>query len=496
MIREVLFELTHSLSVYLEHSPLTIASLTLSLIVQICSVSSQLSAAIRADAMRELLNASRTLTEFSTDSLAVQDVQAVLGVLSNIFDSFFNNTAVDPAERAELAAEFEPLLTSLSLGLAQGMVPFQQSSQVQIEGFLVQSRVFTQASHVCIQAEVSSASKQITFSPEPEPMPSACVLRDGSSTSNTVAASLFMTRDNIYGGDISSSLFGLSLFDSISHEPHLVNQGEVLLYIPFIEDSEDIEPVGICQFWVEDGSSDWSSYEFGYWGTAGCTVLNSSSTGVWCNCSHLTTFSAPGLPPVSTAQWTVLTWENILNYPTAFITLLCLTWFFFVLSFFAYRTDQRLDRLGLLEAFAEFQDIEEQLINMTTTVGVTEPILHLRERKLGQPKSTSCCSAGMSLRVTTWLKKKHSWGSIFSRPLYSSISSLHRTAMLYTSLLFALSLLAIMVKGESTSKDFLVIFYCALLNTVSRQTVDVYVFFAFTIFILRIYWLVAFSCSV
>ena len=74
----------------------------------------------------------------------------------------------------------------------------------------------------------------------------------------------------------------------------------------------------MCQFWDETEL---------FWSEDGCVLssYNQAEGYIVCNCTHLTTFSCPLVPPVVIPEWTVLTWDNIKQEPLGAIVLASLT---------------------------------------------------------------------------------------------------------------------------------------------------------------------------
>ena len=61
--------------------------------------------------------------------------------------------------------------------------------------------------------------------------------------------------------------------------------------------------------------------------------------GVWCQCTHLTVFSAPGLPKIYIPNFKLLTAEKLLRNPSSLITLMVMTVIVIVLTILAKMRD-------------------------------------------------------------------------------------------------------------------------------------------------------------
>ena len=91
--------------------------------------------------------------------------------------------------------------------------------------------------------------------------------------------------------------------------------GLVEIQIP-LSTSDSIHP--ICQFWDANIEA---------WSQNGCELTNYNITAghVICQCTHLTTFSCPLIPPIVIPEWQVLTWDNLLAQPLGAIVIASVT---------------------------------------------------------------------------------------------------------------------------------------------------------------------------
>ena len=233
------------------------------------------------------------------------------------------------------------------------MVIYQQAHVLNRQDISLQTQVFSgptslQMSMIpdesSLSGSSSSANTEHGYQSSTQAFITAAATQDGTGE-NIIVGSFFEIMENLYTGELASSMVGLTLLDPVSGLPVTLGTGQVSLLLPLLF-NEPIEPV--CQYW-DELMEEWSE--------TGCVVAEYQPVHptrpeelpgyVVCTCTHLTTFSCPFIPPVVVPDWVSLTWPNIMEYPVAFIVLVCTTTTACLASLWARRRDYELDHQGI-----------------------------------------------------------------------------------------------------------------------------------------------------
>jgi hypothetical protein len=320
-------------------------------------------------------------------------------------------------ERRALARQFNPALQNLAKGVAAGMVAGQEPFSMGTDTLELQAQVFSRVTNLDMKTENSS-----------EGMAGFTVNSSAGVTAFRTCASFTSTGDNVYGGDVSSGVVSLTLYDCDTNEEIVYNGGEVLITIPTPANSEQAAgTAGACQYWDEEANE---------WSTDGCTFIAFEGPNTVCSCTHLTTFSCAFVPTVTLVNWDVLTIQNIIDYPFGFCFLSTLTLLFCIMAKKGLDNDARLDKIGILQTYEELNGI-----------------FRVKKKASHWNKNFRCLATKNCRAAKDDIFMEHSWFSIYSRLPGSSISSFDRIWILYTTLLTGALVAVLFIEATDTLKD-------------------------------------------
>ena len=199
---------------------------------------------------------------------------------------------------------------------------------------------------------------------------------------------------------MAGPLVGLTLLDELGNELS-VTGAEIFLELPVhnfeseLEEGYEFVP---CQWWDETESQ---------WSGVGCEEIiaadsdSDSDSGrsggsVWCNCSHLTSFTSKLVPEVTEPQIDLFfTWDNLMEYPEGLRFLATYAGTFLCLGLAAYKRDRSLDSSGIRStweyihkhAVTVFVEKRRQAVSDAEFRGSIKPNLEMLEEP-------GCCYSG------------------------------------------------------------------------------------------------------
>ena len=359
----------------------------------------------------------------SFGSLSSVDGANMLNIVSTVLEaSQLTRNSSTTEGRTLLASSLITSLDVLSLRMATGLVVGQDAIVLVAGEVELQAQMYNDLTAIDIPS-VSSSSR---FS-----LGSTGSVAEGT----TVCSSMSQCKNNIFEGEIYSELLTLTLFDCVTGVEIQYSEGEVLIELKHLSDSNE-EPTE-CSYWDED-SGDWS--------TDGCTVMTplSSSSGAEgvtrCSCTHLTSFAATIAPPLDIPYINFLTWANVRAHPEMFYFLVILTSFFVLMSWIGYLIDNTKDSDAIAAIYKLLQK---------ESIGDHDGIAE----EFGLIKKTGYLS-----RALLKAYRSHSWVSVFGRHPCDNVSSIDRTWITYCGLVCAATSTVIFTAQSDDPRSAEVIF--------------------------------------
>ena len=305
-------------------------------------------------------------------------------------------------------------------------------------------------SYVYISLQVFANLTQLTMSSQSSASFSIASAGATGVHGGNIMASFVELADNLYpGGDVASPLVGLTLLDGGSHSPLDYTEGMVTVQIP-LSTNEALDPS--CEFWDESLQQ---------WSEEGCELTGyyPEQGYILCNCTHLTTFSCPLIPPILIPEWTNLTWANLVAEPTGVLVLLAITGAAFLASLWGRAHDRELDRAGIAQTYKLLE--REHMVRRPTKPDASSPqrVKTVQEKRqvYSGSESISCASVQRwlgkrGLTGFNVLLKKHSWVSVYGRHPMSTVGSVDRVWILYSCVLISAALSAMFVEVQGVEE--------------------------------------------